>query len=314
MPDSLNISKLHYTIDDIHQNQPSSVPANRGHEGMGYLTYVINHYHALPDVSIFMHAHRVTWHNNDFLNSDAAAMITRLNPEYVMRHGYVNLRCHNDPGCPAHLRPTASLPFDENKPEQSFVGRAFRQIFPGHELPEALSQPCCAQFAVSRETILKIPIERYQELRQWLIDSELADTITGRIFEYLWQYIFAGEAELCRDEVMCYCDGYGVCFEEYMSDGEVIDAREQIRIYALMRLEIRDNLKELKRLSDDDMGVDGSEQEMRSRRRRVEELERRNKWVAEEVRVRHRRALALGNDPKARSRAVAKSGVTSSET
>lgn len=38
------------------------------------------------------------------------------------------------------------------------------------------------------------------------------DILSGRIFEYLWQYIWLGQEEHCPAEHICYCDGYGVCF------------------------------------------------------------------------------------------------------
>lgn len=44
---------------------PLHPPRNKGHEVMIYLTYIIDHYEALPDIIIFMHAHRFSHHNND---------------------------------------------------------------------------------------------------------------------------------------------------------------------------------------------------------------------------------------------------------
>lgn len=69
-------------------------PVNKGHEAMAYLTYIIEAYDGLPDVSIFMHSHEATWHNNDLLNLSSAALVRHLNDERVMREGYMSLRCH----------------------------------------------------------------------------------------------------------------------------------------------------------------------------------------------------------------------------
>ncbi|KLJ13080.1 hypothetical protein EMPG_11964, partial [Blastomyces silverae] len=51
---------------------------------MVYLTYIIDTYHSLPDISIFMHAHAVTWHNNDFLSSSSAQAVQRLRSAKVL--------------------------------------------------------------------------------------------------------------------------------------------------------------------------------------------------------------------------------------
>jgi len=32
------------------------------------------------------------------------------------------------------------------------------------------------------------------------------------VFEYIWQYIFTGNAVYCPAMSSCYCDGYGLCF------------------------------------------------------------------------------------------------------
>ena len=79
-----------YTVDD--PNAPLTVPQNKGHEVMVYLTYIIDHYYNLSDVTMFMHSHQIAWHNNDLMDSDAVTMIRRLSSQKVMRDGYVNMR------------------------------------------------------------------------------------------------------------------------------------------------------------------------------------------------------------------------------
>lgn len=46
-----------YVADDM--GAPLHPPKNKGHEVMVYLTYVIDHYEELADVSVFLHAHQV---------------------------------------------------------------------------------------------------------------------------------------------------------------------------------------------------------------------------------------------------------------
>lgn len=203
------IAKAVYVVNDstafIHP------PKNKGHEVMVYLTYIIDNYASLPNVSIFMHAHRWAHHNDGLLDNDAVQMISRLSDNHVIRRGYVNLRCEWDPGCPEWLHPVnfqASL----GKQEEAVLSSCWRELFPSDPVPPFLSQPCCAQFAVSKERILSIPMSRYMFYRDWMLTTPLSDYISGRIWEYLWQYMFSGEYANCPLEHVCYCDGFGICF------------------------------------------------------------------------------------------------------
>jgi hypothetical protein len=178
---------------------------------MAYLSYIIDHYENLPDVAIFMHSHQYAWHNNLILDKDAAVMVRHLSPERVSRDGYMNLRCHWEPGCPDWLH-TGTTESDELKKEQAILASVWPELFPGEQIPTVLAQPCCAQFAVSRERIEAIPKERFISLRDWVLETELSDFLSGRIFEYTWQYIFTNSPFHCPSMSACYCDGYGLCF------------------------------------------------------------------------------------------------------
>lgn len=203
-----------YTVDN--ENASLTVPMNKGHEAMVYLTYIIDHYSQLSDITLFMHSHQYTWHNNDFLNSDSALMVKRLKSEHVIKNGYMNLRCHQEPGCPDHIHPTAANNPEDitNIPEAAVIGVSWKQLFPNETVPEVLSQPCCSQFAVSSERIRNVSLDDYVSYREWLLDTVLEDKVSGRVWEYIWQWLFTGQWEYCPEETSCYCEGYGVCFEK----------------------------------------------------------------------------------------------------
>ena len=195
-------------------NDPSAPlhpPKNKGHEVMIYLTYIIDHYDDLPDIAIFMHAHRWTHHNNHLLGHDAVQMIRRLNSDYVTRKGYVNMRCEWYPGCPEWLHPDNAKE-SLAKQEEEVLSRSWKELFPTSPLPRALGQACCAQFALSRERILSISLSRYIFYRDWVMRTPLSNYVSGRIWEYTWQFLFTGQSTVCPAEHICYCDGFGVCF------------------------------------------------------------------------------------------------------
>ncbi|KIV82142.1 hypothetical protein PV11_04270 [Exophiala sideris] len=202
-----------YTVDD----DISGLPMNKGNEAMVYLTYIIDHYDNLPDVVLFFHPHAISWHNNILLDTDTSKTIRLLSDAHVVRQGYFNTRCHLDPGCPNWLhidRPHWRQGL-RNKPEEAYLTEAVFHELHGADIPipPAISQPCCAQFAVSGARIRQRPREDYVRYRTWLMTTDLPDKISGRLMEYSWQYIFTGEFEFCPSQHSCYCDGYGICFE-----------------------------------------------------------------------------------------------------
>ncbi|KAJ5381822.1 uncharacterized protein N7496_004250 [Penicillium cataractarum] len=187
--------------EDARSNpQILTTPLNKGHESMAYLTYVIDHYDTLPSTIVFLHAHRAG---------------------FLMENGYVNLRCNWNPGCKQSHRfnqhvtdqvwwdifeGTSTPPLNASSPyEQEFSGHRYMRK------PEQIGAACCAQFAVSRGQVLKRPREDYVKFRQWIIDTELNDAMSGRVMEFLWHVIFGMEAVYCPDEQLCYCQVYGKC-------------------------------------------------------------------------------------------------------
>ena len=202
-----------YVVDD--PSAPLHVPVNKGHEAMVYLTYIIDHYDDLADTTLFFHQHRYAWHVNAIMGTDNAEVIRRLNDDRVARMGYFNTRCHLDPGCYdwIHLdRPEVDWDPVRKWEEKYFTKKVWQEIFPGERLPSALSQPCCAQFAVSRDRIRLNARSQYIHIRDWLVNTSLTDEHAGRVLEYSWQYLFTRHAELCPRMDTCYCDGYGICF------------------------------------------------------------------------------------------------------
>lgn len=198
-----------YTVNDTNYNY--SVPQNKGHEVMVYLTYIIDNYENLPDIMAFMHSHQFAWHNDDILDWDAAQMLRRLSPERVMREGFMNMRCNWSPGCPDWMHP-GTVEADAEKQEETMLARSWSELFPDEPVPPVLAQPCCAQFALSRERVLAIPKSRYIYYRDWLLRTDLSDYISGRVWEYLWHVVFTGQSVFCPKQNVCYCDGYGLCF------------------------------------------------------------------------------------------------------
>jgi hypothetical protein len=208
-----DVIKAVYLVDDALA--PLRPPKNKGNEAMVYLTYIIDHYANLSDITIFMHHHRWAWHNSDLLDNDSAMVVKHLIPQRVIRQGYVNLRCQWYPGCPTWLNTTTTT-VDREKEEEVLVKDSWSSLFPADPLPASLAQPCCSQFALSRDRIRAVPLAEYERLRTWLLSTRLKDSLSGRLFEYLWQFLWTGSSVSCPSQHACHCDLFGACFA---SDG-----------------------------------------------------------------------------------------------
>ncbi|KAI7280937.1 hypothetical protein KC345_g4464 [Hortaea werneckii] len=295
------LSTAIYIADD--PLAPLHPPKNKGHEVAVYLTYIIDYYDDLADINIFMHAHRFTWHNNAALDKDAGLMVRHLSPERVTREGYMNLRCHWNPGCPAHIHP-GTTERDPDKAEEHLIAEAWAQLFPLNHVPSVLAQPCCAQFAVSSERIRQTPKQRWVQIRDWVLRTQLSDYVSGRVFEYVWQFIFTLSPVHCPSMSACYCDGYGLCFGspkdlDYYLDlvSESEEYEEQLRLWyeqAEVIEDMRDARKSGKMWDEEaelDVPVPG----------RDKLLERWIEQAQGEMDVLRRAAFERGKDPKQRA-------------
>lgn len=282
-----------YVVDN--SSAPLHPPMNKGHEVMVYLSYIIDHYDNLPDISIFMHAHRWAWHNDDILGNDAKNYIQRLSRERVWRQGYVNMRCSWYPGCPDWQHPGETVKNAE-KEEEVFLAESWSELFPLDKVPSVLAQPCCAQFALSRERIQAKPHAQYVLYREWLFSTKQPDYISGRIWEYIWQFVFTGETVVCPKEHVCFCDQYGTCF-----GGE-----DQYQEFALLRRELEDRERELEELEEASKHLESAqlrdeEDKKLGNKKRKEELKKEIEKSRPRMEELIRAAEDRGRDPKLRA-------------
>lgn len=191
------------------------VPANRGHEAMAYLTFLIDNYDSIPaEGAVFVHGSRFAWHN-DSPQYDNAELLAALNTSSALaKSGYHNLRCDwSASTCPAESAPQGSFetgltaklePFNARVVSDAAMPQALTNIFGGSEESsskillgrgDAVRAQCCAQFVVARDNIWQHSREEYFALRQWLLDEGFKsaprdDRISGRILSYLWHILF----------------------------------------------------------------------------------------------------------------------------
>ena len=182
---------LSYVSDD--PTAELTVPANRGNEAMVYLTYIVDNYEDLPDITYFHHDHLIAWHQI----LDSVTEVNNLQTNLVKDEGYVSTRCV--PGCENYI------PLSKTVVSLNVIGTAGRELqiptflrhFIGEDypMPEVIAAPCCGQFAASKDAILRRSKEFWQKLQAWLADTPLDSSTSGRLIEYTWHILFGMESK-----------------------------------------------------------------------------------------------------------------------
>ncbi|KAF2470092.1 uncharacterized protein BDR25DRAFT_36659 [Lindgomyces ingoldianus] len=220
-----------YRVDD--KSAPLTVPKNKGRESMVYLTFIIDNFDKLPDNILFLHPNRYQWHNDD-PDYDGLPMLRHFQIPYLEKEGYVNIRCAWSLGCPSEIKPIAEE--GEHRAAVHAGGdykQGYEALFPGKQVPSNVGVSCCAQFAATKEKVLERPKSDYVRYREWLVDTPLDDSISGRIFEYSWHMIFGKEPVHCPTAKECYCKVFGFCYLECQEDGNCAGRYELPRFSTL---------------------------------------------------------------------------------
>jgi hypothetical protein len=189
-------------------------------------------YDNLPDISIFIHGEDMQWHVEPILEGSTSYALNHLDLNEVLRRKYLNLGLSWQSACPNWINTSITIESPEFNPElkaeEPFVKKAFIDNFPSDPVPEILSAPCCSQFAVTKEAIHLLPREQYKKSVNWIINTDLPDAHSGRIWERFWQWMFLRRAVDCPEEFKALCRNYHICFESE-ADWEEWKSRERGR-------------------------------------------------------------------------------------
>lgn len=176
---------------------------------MTYLTYIIDHYDNLADRNLFLHGHESSWHQT----ANISKIIHDLNWDY---NGYININCHFQSGkhCGADLHPKPRRSNTAKWNNDNVFADTWDKLMKPHgfrSLPSSVATPCCAQFLVSKQAILKNSKEFYNDARNLIRYTEHNDDNIGVTMEYLWHIIFTHKNKYCPSYKDCYCTAYNKC-------------------------------------------------------------------------------------------------------
>jgi len=198
---------------DHELGYPLALEHNVGREAMAYLTFIIDNYAGLPEYTAFVHAGFEQWHN-DVGGIYTPDTLKELRIDTLKDRGYVNLRCHTNPGCPISILPWNPTKTDiKNHDTRARLKQIYMDLFGVEEakIPHEIGAACCAQFALTRDRIRQRPQSDYIRMRDWALSVDLDTFGIGWVFEMMWHIVFGQEAVDCPSYHTCRCDLYGWC-------------------------------------------------------------------------------------------------------
>jgi hypothetical protein len=146
---------------------------NKGHEATVYLKYIIDNYDNLDDYTIFLHCHEYSWHQS-------GSIVDIINNNINKLHGCTNLNNY-------YLGNMDNL--DISKSDLGIFFRKFIKGATGSNLlyPNFTKGTLgCAQFIVHKENILFHSKCFYENIYNWLLETEIDNYWTSRFLEWTW--------------------------------------------------------------------------------------------------------------------------------
>lgn len=170
------VTNLNYPFTVISNHSiPNETFPNKGNEASGYLKYIITNYDFLSDYTVFVHAHRTAWHNN---NQNIDDIINNL----TFNKNYFNLKTDGY---------ISKIILNEYKLLINYYDE-FEVLTKTRIIPDKIKFYNCAQFYVHKDLIQSHTKNQYKYIYDWIKSIKLNSYDTGQIFEVLWNLIFTG--------------------------------------------------------------------------------------------------------------------------
>ena len=187
---SSNTFHVNYTYKDS-QLKGGRLHESRGHcsEASSYLLYILQYYDRLPEYSIFLHAHRSSWHCKDITR-----VVNHLNWTFVVDSH--NRSSQSAQPSPFYFNVNTQMPFALTDSTWSISAAHWQDIFQGQLQPYVEQPPfpfvyhCCAQFMVHRDAILARPRSYWEHLYGWCRTTTVKPYFSGRVLEWMWAPLF----------------------------------------------------------------------------------------------------------------------------
>jgi len=213
------------TVPDVSPVLPLKIMPNRGAESMAYLTAIIDHYDNLPDLMVFMHGHRLSWHT-PLLGQDwilrRLASHPPLDLQLSSTNGYHALGCLERWGNDiSQLFPTdidANWNSINGPRWHEALAARFAQAWREHlgeaynmPLPDYVRVPAAATLIATRNAIKRRPKEFYIGVRNWMLTTHIESKWLGIVMEFQMGIMFADKPHFSVSLEQCMCELYTIC-------------------------------------------------------------------------------------------------------
>lgn len=170
------LNKLDFPIiiyEKENFNSKYNVEKNKGNEASAYLKYIVDHYNSLDEYTIFIHCHDFSWHHN-------GSIINLINSYINLEHTFTNLNNQ------------ILGDMEDLDRSNSDIGIFFRKYIRPATGPYVLYPNFTkgalgsAQFIVHKDNILRHSILFYQQIYNWLLDTDIDSRWSSRFLEWTW--------------------------------------------------------------------------------------------------------------------------------
>jgi len=194
---------------------------NIGRESHTYLSHIVENYHSLPDVTLFLQG-RIDDHVSSTLQQ-VTERARQTPPGVVTTFPFRELELFDHwQGIPWHEYPCwekwSSMDY---LPAPKSPGQCFKEFFGGEELPDSIGFHPGAIFAVHRDTIRSYPRSFYRRLLQEFFLGDMAhiNPETGHYMERFWLAMW------CPQEYICWDSARDTAQEKRNSGGQLARGR-----------------------------------------------------------------------------------------
>lgn len=179
---------------------------DRGRVANAYLTWIIENYNNLPETMVFLPPENQPSTSGSRIRSE----IVKLRVPFVQSAGFAPLKCPSEEACEKLVRPFRDPP-DELRTMEEPMENVWKQIFGDRKVREDLATPPSAELAVSKAQVRKRGVNEYLKAWTWLNRTVMDDDSAGLVMEYLWPFLFGGDAVYCMEFKKCECEVYERC-------------------------------------------------------------------------------------------------------
>ena len=204
-----NINVMIYDKENL--NNPLNIPVNKGNEASVYLKYIIDYYDELTDFTFFIHDEEYSWHHS-------GSIIDKFNEALMSNKMYYNI---NDK---CHWNKKNSLDNNTYNKLLKWYNKYIEDYIPISKVPNnsdfIYNYLGSAQFLVHKDLIKNLPKEFYIKIYEWIITTDLPNSLSGRFLEWTWHIFWYIYPNYINNKSVSYdfCSNNNLGNDKYLND------------------------------------------------------------------------------------------------